>query len=249
MRDIASGRQPAPTASTAPAALTAPTTPRTRPPRPAPRAVRRAAVLLALPASALLASCTVGFWNYQRIEAPEADHLQARCQGKSGPPELTYYPFHGIFISLALDPLQLGLHVPRGMTAALDGNSLLISGPDGSGRTLSVRLKAARHQVMADDDPAAFSVAPDPYTAPDGFGSLQGGSRDGFAVWYLFDEDVGARAPDAPDPAEFLDHLKSGTLQLPAITLNGRTWPAQVLPFTRTSYQEATQLMLTPGHC
>ena len=193
--------------------------------------------LSALAVLSALSGCTVGLWHYQRIEAPAADYLQARCQGRSGPPELAYYPFNGIFISLALDPLQLGLHIPRGQSVALADHALVIAGPGGD-PVLRVTLKAARTHVMADDDPAAFSMAPDPYTAPDNFGPLRGGAHDGFPLWYLFDEDVSARAPDAPDPAAFLDRLKSGTVQVPALTINGRTWPAQVLPFTRTSYQE-----------
>lgn len=206
---------------------------RTSPARAAARTVRFAA----LPACAVLAACTVGLWHYQRIDAPAADYLQARCRGKSGPPELAYYPFNGISISIALDPLQLGLHIPRGVTVTLPDHSLVIAGPGGE-PTLSVKLKAARQRVMADDDPVGFSVAADPYTAPDNFGPLQGGAHDGFPLWYLFDEDVSARAPDADDPAVFLERLKSGTVQIPALTINGRAWPAQVLPFTRTSYQE-----------
>jgi len=98
--------------------------------------------------------------------------------------------------------------------------------------------------VAADDDPRSFSVLPDPYVSPDAFGPLRGASQDGIPLWFLFDADY--RGPWATDAAEEarLDELSEGTIQIPAITINGETWPAQVLPFTRTAYSQ-----VVPWHC
>ena len=76
----------------------------------------------------LLSGCTVGFWNYQQITAPEGKYVQVNCNGHDGPPKLAYYPFHGIFIGVAVGPLDLRLRTPRGVHAHLDGDSVLVSG-------------------------------------------------------------------------------------------------------------------------
>ena len=76
----------------------------------------------------LLGGCTVGFWNYQQITAPEATYIQVNCNGRDGPPKLAYYPFHGVFIGVAIGPLDLRLRTPRGVHAHLDGDSVLVNG-------------------------------------------------------------------------------------------------------------------------
>jgi hypothetical protein len=80
---------------------------------------------LVLAPALLLSGCTVGFWSYQQIAAPEAQYIQVNCNGNDGPPKLAYYPFHEIFIGIAISPLDLRLRTPRGVHAHLDGDSVV----------------------------------------------------------------------------------------------------------------------------
>jgi hypothetical protein len=102
----------------------------------------RAALTLA--PALLLSGCTVGFWNYQQIAVPEAQYIQVNCNGSDGPPKLAYYPFHGIYIGIAVSPLDLRLRTPRGVHAHLNGDSVVISGHTDKGSLdLTLKLKTA----------------------------------------------------------------------------------------------------------
>jgi hypothetical protein len=77
--------------------------------------------------SALSCGCVPIVHHYARAETADARYLQAYC-GDYGPADWTYYPFHGIFISVSLSPLHLGLHYPTGTTVELDSNEVTING-------------------------------------------------------------------------------------------------------------------------
>src|ERR1700728_4822404 len=103
----------------------------------------RAALTLA--PALLLSGCTVAFWSYQQIGAPEAQYIQVNCNGRDGPPKLAYYPFHGIFIGVAIGPLDLRLRTPRGMQAHLNGDSVVVRGNTDKGDlNLTMKLKTAK---------------------------------------------------------------------------------------------------------
>src|ERR1700678_3560453 len=116
-------------AMTLPSAMSSqPRCPREPGPLIAPHQSRRLRAYVAVRAALLmgptlaLSGCTVGFWSYQQIGAPEAQYIQVNCNGRDGPPKLAYYPFHGIFIGVAIGPLDLRLRTPRGMHAHLNGD-------------------------------------------------------------------------------------------------------------------------------
>ena len=179
----------------------------------------RVAVLAALLVPALLSGCTVGFWSYQQITAPEATYIQVNCDGHDGPPKLAYYPFHGVFIGVATGPLDLRLRTPRGVHAHLDGDSVIVSGHTDKGDlTVTLNLKTAAQASDA--------------------GSL---------AEARFEErhDTGWQ-PGVPTSDALIDTLTTGTVLLPPITIDGKTWPAQSLPFTRKVY---TQVMKPNATC
>src|SRR5271155_5853462 len=89
------------------------------------RAISRA--LVAVLVCGLYPGCVPVSEQYQRVEVADAVYLQGLCGG-SGPPNWTYFPLHGIFISVSLSPLQLGLHYPAGTNVTLDGDAVTISG-------------------------------------------------------------------------------------------------------------------------
>ncbi|HTB65213.1 MAG TPA: hypothetical protein VK727_03240 [Steroidobacteraceae bacterium] len=182
---------------------------------PAPRqyaAVRRAAMLLG--PSLALSGCTVGFWSYQQIAAPEAQYVQVNCNGRDGPPKLAYYPFHEIFIGVAVDPLDLRLRTPRGIHAHLDGDSVRVSGHTDKGNLdLTLKLKTAAQASDA--------------------GSL--------AEMRFEERHDSSWAPGVPNSETQIDTMTTGTILLPPITIDNTTWPAQSLPFTRKVYSQVMQ--------
>jgi hypothetical protein len=167
----------------------------------------------------LLSGCTVGFWNYQQIAAPDAQYIQVNCNGSDGPPKLAYYPFHGIYIGIAVSPLDLRLRTPRGVHAHLDGDSVVVSGHTDKGNLdLTLKLKTAAQAS--------------------GAGSL--------AEVRYEERHEGSWQPGVPSSDAQIDTMTLGTVQLPPITIDAMTWPAQTLPFTRKVY---TEVMKANGTC
>jgi hypothetical protein len=177
----------------------------------------RAALTLA--PALLLCGCTVGFWSYQQIVAPDAQYIQVNCNGRDGPPKLAYYPFNGIYIGIAVSPLDLRLRTPRGVHAHLDGDSVVVSGHSDKGNLdLTLKLKTA---AQASD---AGSLAEVRYE----------------------ERHEGSWQPGVPTSDAQIDTMTMGTVQLPPITIDTMTWPAQTLPFTRKVY---TEVMQTNSKC
>ncbi len=186
------------------------------PSRPCDRSVRIAphqsrALWLMVPAL-LLSGCTLGFWNYQQIEAPQAQYVQVNCDGSDGPPKLAFYPFHEISIGVAVSPLDLRLRTPRGVHAHLDGDSVQVSGHTAKGEALDVTIKL-KTATQASDAGRLSEVR---------FEERHDGS------WQ-----PGSISADAQ-----IDTLTAGTILLPPITIDGTSWPAQTLPFTRKVYSQ-----------
>lgn len=167
----------------------------------------------------LLSGCTVGFWSYQQITAPEAQYVQVNCDGRDGPPKLAYYPFHGIFIGVAVSPLDLRLRTPRGVHAHLNGEDVVVSGHTDKG-TLDVALKLKTATQASDA------------------GSL--------AEMRFEERPSGGWLPGAATADAQIDTMTAGTVLLPAITIDATTWPAQTLPFTRKVY---SAIMKPNGSC
>src|SRR5580700_3148406 len=165
-------------------------------------AVVRAALLVG---SGLLQSgCTVGFWSYQQIVAPEAQYIQVNCNGNDGPPKLAYYPFHEIFIGVAISPLDLRLRTPRGVHAHLDGDSVVVSGHTDKGNVdVTMNLKTARQASDA--------------------GSL---AEMRFEERHDHSWQPGVATADSQ-----IDAMSAGTVRLPPISIGSVTYPAQTLPF------------------
>ena len=162
----------------------------------------------------VLSGCTVGFWNYQQIAAPEAQYVQVNCNGHDGPPKLAYYPFHEIFIGVAVDPLDLRLRTPRGIHAHLDGDAVVVSGHTDKGTLdLTLKLKTAAQASDA--------------------GSL--------AEMRFEERHDSSWAPGVPTSDAQIDTMSGGTILLPPITIDNTTWPAQILPFTRKVYSQVMQ--------
>jgi hypothetical protein len=179
-------------------------------PSPRPYAVSLPAMLVLAPLLGL-AACTVGFWRYQQITVPDAQYLQVNCDGRDGPPKLAYYSFNGIFIGVAIGPLDLRLRTPRGVHAHLDGDSVVVSGVTDKGNLdVTLKLKTA--------------------TQASGAGSL--------AEMRFEERHEGSWQPGVPTADAQIDTMTMGTILLPPITIGTATFPAQTLPFTRKVYSQ-----------
>jgi hypothetical protein len=191
--------------------------------------IRKVALLLGL---AFASGCVPIVSTYPKVEHDGAAHINAGC---SGPASSTYYPFHGIYISIDVQAFRLGLHVPSGNVVQLDGKTIQTEGA--SGATLydaTFELcAAARKSIGTSVAPADWTVLADPYKGPESFGPLDGGGTGQFIVWYLYV----ARDPQDPKRLPALPRtLEQGTVELPAMTINGHRYESQKLPFGRAQF-------------
>jgi hypothetical protein len=94
-----------------------------------------------------LLGCVPWRYSYEHLDVPGARYFQSACQHSAGPPSMAYYPFHVIFISLDVThTVTLGLHLPAGTTAALNGTTVRITGSADSGPVDAIMpIRAARH--------------------------------------------------------------------------------------------------------
>jgi hypothetical protein len=179
--------------------------------------------------SVSMGACVPHVTTYLRATAPEAVYLNSVCRGAFGPGSITYYPYHGIFISVELSDspgeAYVAFHIPAGSVVQLNGTSIQIQDLSRSDSPhFSINLRAVRHGNPRGPR-GFFSLRPDPYTSPDNFGPLSGDGTDGTSLWYQY-------ATDGSIPKDMLD----GSLTLPPLTIDGHRYEGQTLTFTREKY-------------
>ncbi len=191
--------------------------------------------------SMLLTACFPMSWTYERIDAPDAKYFKSICRGTIGPPSTVYYPYHGILISLNFEYTSFGLHIPEGMTVQLNDNTIKVNGISKSGSMQeTVHFKAFPQGSAGNGDPPEFVVRA-PYTSPDDLGPFEGRSVGNRYVYYFFmgvDEAKPNRTVSLP-----ID-LTEGSIELPAMTINGQRYERQTLPFKQIKYSE-----ISPVNC
>ena len=192
-------------------------------------------------ASTLLTACVPMSTTYEHIDAPDAKYFKSICRATVGPPSTVYYPYHGIYISLNFTFTSFGLHIPEGMTVQLNDNTINVNGISQSGPVeRTIYFKAFPQGSGGNNDPPEFSVRA-PYTSPDALGPFEGRSVSNRYVYYFFmgvDDDRPNRMVSLPFD------LTEGTIELPAMTINGQRYERQTLPFKQTKYFE-----ISPVNC
>jgi hypothetical protein len=177
--------------------------------------------------------------TYERIEAPGAVYFKDICRGTVGPPSTVYYPFHGIYISLNYSFATFGLHIPEGMTVQLMDNAISVNGYAKSGPVqATIHFKAFPRGATGNDDPLEFAVYP-PFTSSDTLGPFEGRSAGGHYVYYAF---MGA---DEIRPNRMVSPpfgLTEGTIELPAMIINGQQYGPQTLPFKQAKHSEISPI-------
>jgi hypothetical protein len=188
-----------------------------------------------LAAGVLLQGCVPATLPYLRIEAPAASYFKSTCGGSVGAPQIVYYPFHGVFISIDPDPVLVGLHVPAGIVVQLNGDTVKMAGSTNAGPiSKEIRLRLVPQSMVGLNVPPEFRKLPDPFNSDlTTLGPLTGASSNGHYRWYLF---VGT---NGREPERFVgppSGLLEGTVEIPSITIDGQRYPAQVLALKRESY-------------
>lgn len=191
--------------------------------------------------SILLTACFPMSTTYEHIDAPDAKYFKSICHATIGPPSTVYYPYHGIYISLNFTFTSFGLHIPEGMTAQLNDNTINVNGISHSGPVQRIiHFKAFPQGAGGNNDPPEFAVRA-PYTSRDALGPFEGRSVGDRYVYYFFngvDDDHPNRMVSLP-----ID-LTEGTIELPSMTINGQRYERQILPFKQTKYFE-----ISPVNC
>jgi hypothetical protein len=180
----------------------------------------------------IFSGCIPVSMHYQRVEEPQAAYLQGLCGG-SGPPNWAYYPYHGIFNSVSLSPVQVGLHYPHGTTVRFESDALAITGSrNNKPVAIAVKLTAAVHAALGNSAPEQFDGMMDPMD-PTRKSGYHRSSKDGDQTWANF---IG-RDADNPDRTVLvpmdLEHVK---IVIPAMTINGQTYQSQELSIERKTY-------------
>ena len=185
---------------------------------------------------AMLSGCVVTPITYQKPDIAGALYFKDTCGG-FGAPEVAYYPYHQIFLSVAIVSGSfpaIGLHIPPGVTARLGDDNIRIAGHTTHGDfAVEGVLRAQSHASFGNwlQHSEPFLWQPDPYRSPTDLGPLQGGgTRSGGYFWYLY-----AAFPSANSmrSLELPPDVINGVIQLPPITVGGERYPPQSIPFKK----------------
>ena len=194
--------------------------------------IRNFAVLVA---SIALTACFPYVSSFPKIQAPNATYLHTGCQSELGGKTTAYYPFHGIYISIDLNDSRFGLHIPFGTVVVLEGKIVKIEGLIGAtAYQATPNLRATSHSsVGVGYAPAQFMETIDHYTTPDNFGPLEGSGNGSYLLWYLY---MMMSAEDSHHMFHVPKGLTEGTIEIPAMTINGQRYDPQVLTFKRETF-------------
>ena len=196
------------------------------------RAALYTQVLVVTFAGGLSAGCVPVNQQYQRVEVADAKYLQGLCGG-SGPPNWTYYPYHGIFISVSLSPLQIGLHYPAGTTVSLDGDVLTISGAHQSGPIqLTALLTPAIHGALGNGVPEEFDGMSDPLD-PGRKSGYHRSAKGSDSIWASF---IGRDVQSPNHLFRVPTDLDGAKVTIPPITINGQKYGPEELLVIRKKY-------------
>lgn len=145
---------------------------------------------------------------------------------------MVYYPFHGIHISIDIRANRFGLHIPSGTTVELNGTTIKIAGLIGATPyDATMNLRAAAHKsVGMGYAPEQFMESIDHYSTLDNFGPLEGSASE-HPLWYLF-----LMAKPGEPRFAIPKGLTEGTIEIPAMTINGQHYESQILTFKRKSF-------------
>jgi len=183
----------------------------------------------------LLSGCVPYTTTYPKIEVADAKYFHPGCAAEFGSGSMAYYPFHGLYISIDLRAARFGLHIPSGTIVQLNGRTLQVDGVIGADSyKATFDLKATSHaSIGTGAEPPEFMASIDHYTTPDTFGPLEGGGDGKYLLWYLY---LVVSQQDSRQPARVSTEVIEGTVEVPSMTINGKTYESQKLKFIRERF-------------
>jgi hypothetical protein len=196
------------------------------------RLLKKSAAFVLLPSiCATLSACVPSASTYWRVTAPDAAYFHRSCSGGYGPRSITYYPYHGIFISVDLLETPglrvfMTLHIPSGSAVEVDDPMMHVRGlsPEGP-LEIVLKLRPTPHGGVGNLGPPSIYRSRDPYVSANNFGPLLGGEDHGTLIWYLY-------VTEGSIPQNVI----SGSLVLPPLTIDGQHYAAQILTFTQEKF-------------
>lgn len=197
--------------------------------------------IIAIAVSMLSLGCVPISGTYLRPDAPGARFFGVSCYGSAGAPAVAYFPYHGAFVSLAVDTeVRMGLHLPSGTTGQLHGDIAQIEAESSGGHiSMTLHLIPRRRGSLGSVQPNEFSRAPDLCALKGGLGPFTGQTVDGGYAWCML---VAASQSDQ-NRLEFMPRgITSGVVELPAISVNGVRYEALRIPFSRQRYSEISPI-------
>ena len=192
-----------------------------------------------------VSGCAPMSGTYNRIDGPNAVYFGQHCHGSVGPKSVAYFPYHGIFLSIDINPwIRFGVHVPAGMTAEVLGRTMKITGRTEAGPVqFAAAMKPASIGSFGSVNPPefmAFYASTYKDVADNYFGPFTGASKGDRHIWYLFtafdESQVPRRVVQVPRG------LVNGTIELPALAVNGQKFDPEKLSFRRDSYRGFTPI-------
>jgi len=155
-----------------------------------------------------IAGCVPEPMTVDTVVAPDAQYLSE--PHFVGSRDWVYYPYHGIHISIySTGTFRMGLHVPPGTTAQLNGDIVRVSAITKSGPVeQDIVIKEVPHSSFGDAIPTEFTTVGQ------------------FHDWHLYTRFC---YPAQPGPCMMPKDIIRGTIQLPPITIDGVQYEPQVL--------------------
>ena len=182
--------------------------------------------------------CVVPARNtYIYLDRPEASHSKDSVDGS---PAIAYFEFHKIWLSATFQPtfVQLGVHVPEGQTAKLDGKLLEITqniGVEPKAKALELIPMPADYKNVT---PVNFMIGyKHDFHAEENFRTLSGGTivlNAPLAKNVVCHKGYFFKAPIS------LPKNCKGSLKFPDLEINGTSYPGPSL-----SFEEKKEWVLT----
>lgn len=190
----------------------------------------------------LLAGCVPLVHTYYKPEFSGATYFGGSCLGGAGAPSVAYFPFEGIYLSVAVNEepnaVRLGLHVPAGKRVQLIERETTISYNTTAKVSHALKPVALRG---GNPDPWEFRRVESPFGQEDYFSELTGDTKP---ITYTIGTDSTAHKTYLFE-APFDDHkADTGSVSFPSMRIDGKTFEGPVVPFTKSSDFE-----LSPINC
>ena len=197
--------------------------------------------LLLLLSAILLAGCFPIIHSYYRAEPEHSSRYRDYCHGSAGPPTVAMFPFHKVFLAVALNRdlsiISYSISVPEGVVAQLISRSIGLSyasesaTPSSTSNLAPVRASAGTAWQL--------KAIPTSFEQESYFGPLNGGSD---AVEHWFKEDTIVHKTyhyEASFPARA---AKEGYIFLPSLLVNDHRYEGPVVPFSKAHAFEVSPI-------